>query len=73
MCKAIEAMREESKNEGYLEGYQKGYREGVLEVLSGLVKDGLLSVSDAAKEANLAPNEFLKMTASLTMNEYYES
>ena len=43
----------------------KGKQEGVLETLASLVKKGLLSLTDAAKEADLTPAEFQKKTASL--------
>ena len=43
---------------------QEGVQEGVLQTLASLVKKGLLSLTDAAKEANLTPAEFQKKTAS---------
>ncbi|MBR1758418.1 MAG: hypothetical protein IJ744_06785, partial [Lachnospiraceae bacterium] len=48
--------------EGRREGRQEGMREGMLNVLSGLVKDGILTSADAAKRANLSQTEFLKRT-----------
>ena len=54
MCKAIDEMRKESRDEGKI--------EGSLETLAHLVQKGVISVNDAAQEANLSPNEFsLKM------------
>ena len=86
MCKAIDEMRKESRDEGKIEGHREGkveghregkieghregkiegHREGKiegsLETLSHLVQKGVISVNDAAQEANLSPNEFtLKM------------
>lgn len=50
MCKAIDDMRKESRDEGRIE------------TLIVLVRKGLLSLYDAAKEAGLTPDEFsLKM------------
>ena len=74
VCKAINEMRSESRNEGRIEGKIEGRREGriegrregkiegSLETLVHLVQKGLLSLCDAATEANLTPDEFtLKM------------
>ena len=43
----------------------RGEAKGELKTLASLVKKGLLSLADAAKEANLSPTEFQKETASL--------
>ena len=43
----------------------RGKQEGVLETLASLVKDGILTLADAASRANLTPAEFQKKTASL--------
>ena len=40
-------------------------KEGILEALAGLVKKGLLSLSDAAKEAGMSPDEFQTKTAGM--------
>ena len=62
VCKAIDEMRSESRNEGRIEGRREGKIEGSLETLVHLVQKGLLSLCDAATEANLTPDEFtLKM------------
>ena len=42
----------------------RGKQTGALEVLASLVKDGILTLADAAKRANLTPAEFQKKTAS---------
>ncbi len=60
----IDDRVQEGKQEGIQEGIQKGIQTGVLQTLASLVKDGILSVSDAAHRANLTPAEFLKKTAS---------
>ena len=62
MCKAIDEMRKESRQEGILEGRQEGIMEGrqagILEILSGLVKEGVLTLTDAARRVGLSPDEF---------------
>ena len=54
VCKAIEDMKTNAKNEGIAEGMNKGF----LEALVGLVKDGLISLAEAAKRANMTVSEF---------------
>ena len=62
VCTAIDEMRKESRNEGRIEGHREGKIEGSLETLVHLVQKGLISLYDAATEANLTPDEFsLKM------------
>ena len=62
VCTAIDEMRKESRIEGKIEGRREGKIEGSLETLVHLVQKGLLSLCDAATEANLTPDEFtLKM------------
>ena len=74
VCKAIDEMRNESRNEGRIEGKIEGRREGKiegrregkiegsLETLVHLVQKGLLSLCDAELEADLTPDQFtLKM------------
>ena len=66
MCTAIDEMRKESRNEGLNEGWKEGRKEGrnegriegVLETLASLVKDGVLTIAEAARRAGLTPAEF---------------
>ncbi|EIC95335.1 hypothetical protein HMPREF9970_2344 [Lachnoanaerobaculum saburreum F0468] len=55
---------EKSKNkwikEGRREGKKEGRKEGVINTLLMLVKDGIISVEDAAKRANLSVGTFQK-------------
>jgi len=46
MCEAIEGIRNDAREEGFLEA------------LVGLVKDGILTIADAAKRANMTAAEF---------------
>ena len=61
----IEGRREgkiEGHREGKIEGHREGKIEGSLETLVHLVQKGLISLYDAALEADLTPDEFsLKM------------
>lgn len=62
MCQAIEEMRAESRAEGRAEGEAKG----ILKTLVSLVKDGILTLSEAAKRANMTVEDFEKQSANLT-------
>ena len=54
MCQAIEEMRAESE------------AKGILKTLVSLVKDGILTLSEAAKRANMTVEDFEKQSANLT-------
>lgn len=54
MCKAVEDMMSESKT------------EGAVAVLAGLVKDGLLSIKEAAHRANMTEIAFEAEMKKLT-------
>ena len=47
---------------GREEGIKEGIKEGTVQVLISLVKDGILSISDAAKRAGMSVAEFKKYT-----------
>ena len=55
MCKAIEDMRAEAKNEGM----KQGMKQGMIDTLASLVRDGVIPLSDAAARAGLTPDEFV--------------
>lgn len=57
MCQAIEDMRNESK--------AQGMAQGILKTLSGLVNDGLLSLAEAAKRADMTIPEFEASVSAL--------
>ncbi|MEE5994653.1 MAG: hypothetical protein V3G42_15735, partial [Oscillospiraceae bacterium] len=48
----------ETREESYEEGKADGREEGVILTLIGLVKDGILTIADAAKRANMSVSEF---------------
>ena len=54
MCQAIEEMRAESE------------AKGILKTLVSLVKDGILTLSEAAKRENMTVEDFEKQSANLT-------
>ena len=51
---------EKSKNKWIKEGKRESRKEGVINTLLMLVKDGIISVEDAAKRANLSVSTFQK-------------
>ena len=51
---------EKSKNKWIKEGRREGKKEGVINTLLILVKDGIISVEDAAKRANISVSTFQK-------------
>ena len=58
--KWIKEGRREGKKEGRREGIKEGRKEGVINTLLILVKDGIISVEDAAKRANISVSMFQK-------------
>ena len=55
---AREEGLKEGRAEGLAEGKAEGKAEGILTTLVGLVKDGILTLSDAANRANMSVSEF---------------
>ena len=66
MCKAIEELQEtarvEGRAEGRAEGKKEGKKEGIIEILITLVKKGLLTISQAASQADMTVSEFETLT-----------
>ena len=54
MCKAIEDMRREAMDEGM----RDGRRQGMLAALDGLVRDGVITLAEAARRSGLTAEEF---------------
>ena len=54
----MEKGMEEGRARGMEEGRAEGRAEGVLSSLVSLVKDGLISVSEAAKRADMSEEGF---------------
>ena len=69
--RAIEVAKEDGKAEGYEKGRAEGRAEGIAEgeakgmgkLLIALVKDGILTLKDAAKRAGVSEETFRKMAA----------
>ena len=58
----LKVGRKEGREEGRKEGRKEGREEGRLETFVELVKDGLLSVKEAARRVNMTVPEFEKAT-----------
>ena len=56
----LEEGRKEGIKEGRKEGIKEGRKEGILEILFTLVKDKILTISDAAQRAGMTADEFEK-------------
>ena len=55
------------------EGLKTGREEGTLATLAGLVKDGILTVDEAAKRANMTSAEFIAKTSTEGYTEHFDS
>ena len=64
MKEIYEIFEEESKDvwikEGRKEGKKEGIKEGAINILLTLVKDGIISIEEAAKRANISVSKFEK-------------
>jgi Tfp pilus assembly pilus retraction ATPase PilT len=60
MCGISEKIRMEGRNEGIKEGIKKGRNEGMIQTLCDLVKDGILTISEAAKRADMTEKIFVE-------------
>ena len=56
----LEKSKSKWIKEGRKEGRREGREEGVIDTLLILVKDGIISVEDAARRANLSVSKFQK-------------
>ena len=46
-------------------GIQKGIQQGIMETLVSLVRDGILTIEEAASRANMAPEDFQKKMSEM--------
>ena len=60
MCKAVEDWAEELLTEGRAEGRMEGKEEGIITTLADLVKNGIITVMQAAAQAKMSVEEFTK-------------
>ncbi|MDO4988836.1 MAG: hypothetical protein Q4E17_07445 [Synergistes sp.] len=58
-------IRQNALNEGIGIGEARGRTEGIFTTLSGLVKDGILTVPQAAERMNISASEFRQRAGSL--------
>jgi hypothetical protein len=58
MCEIMEKIANEERMEGIKEGIKKGRNEGTFQTLVDLVKDGILTISEAAKRADMTETIF---------------
>ena len=61
MC-ITEFNEEKFRNQTFEEGLEKGKKEGILEALIGLVKRGLITIGQAASQADMSVSEFEALT-----------
>ena len=73
--RALAEQREDARAEGFAKGFAEGYAESLAEsgllMLFGLVKDGLLTLSQAAEEAHMPEAEFklqMELSDQLILN-----
>ena len=62
--KALEIRGQEEFEKGKAEGEAKGETKGILKTLVSLFKKGMLTLSQAAEEAKMTPEEFQRMAAT---------
>ena len=58
MCEIMEKLRNEARTEGRKEGRKEGRREGSLATLSALVREGVLTLPQAARMAEMTEDVF---------------
>ena len=70
MDEYLDRLLAKGEAKGREEGREEGRMEGEISTLASLVKKGLLSLTSAAKEMDLTPEEFQKKVAELTAIRY---
>ena len=63
--KALEIKEQEGYEKGKAEGEADGEKKGTLRTLLGLVKKGLLTITQAAEQANMTVEDFELQSANL--------
>ena len=58
MCEVLDRVEARGIEKGIAKGREEGIKEGTVNVLISLVKDGILSISDAAKRAGMSEERF---------------
>ena len=60
MSEALKQLYEEGIEKGMEKGMEKGIKQGIIHALISLVKDGILSITDAAERADMSVENFEK-------------
>ena len=58
MCEVLDRVEAKGIAKGREEGIKEGIKEGTVQVLISLVKDGILSISDASRRAGMSEESF---------------
>lgn len=61
MCVAWDSFERKYTEIGRAEGRKEGRKEGIISTLTGLVREGILSVQDAANRASMPLEEFKEL------------
>ena len=61
MCNVSQGIKEKALATGIAQGITQGIEQGKLDTYLELLRDGLISVSDAAKRLCLSESAFLEM------------
>lgn len=60
MCEVLDRVEARGIKKGIEKGRKEGMKEGAINVLIPLVKDGILSISEAAKRADISVENFIR-------------
>lgn len=58
MCNLSKGIREDGKAEGIAIGEKRGEKRGEIKAFVSLVRDGILTIQQAAERANMSVDEF---------------
>ena len=64
MCEALRELMKDEMEEELKKAKVEGKAEGIKETLISMVRDGILTVKDAAKRADLSETAFRKLLVS---------
>ena len=61
MCEVLDR----AENRGIQKGIQQGIQQGIMETLVSLVRDGILTIEEAANRADMTPEDFQKKMSEM--------
>lgn len=64
MERLLSAERAEGRAEGHAEGQREGHRAGKTDTIVGLVREGILTIADAAARLSLSEEEVMELLDS---------